>query len=78
MSDRNGIKEELVRQVADIRQRMGSLESKVEDISQDIEEVKRELENLNSFRWRIEGIRTGISFIMGILGAIITILVYLK
>ena len=74
----NGIKEELIRQIAEIRQRLGNLEGKVDNLSEDVRDIKRDVKTLNSFRWKQEGIRIGISFLAGVLGAIITIISYLK
>jgi len=74
----NGIKEELIRQIAEIRQRLGNLEGKVDNLSEDVKDIKKDVKTLNSFRWKQEGIRIGISFLAGVLGAIITIISYLK
>lgn len=76
--ENNGIKEELIRQIAEIRQKLGELEGKVDSMSQDISDIKSDLKSLNSFRWKQEGIRFGISFLAGLLGALTAILKFIK
>jgi len=78
MGSENGIKEELIRQIAEIRQRLGSLEGKVDGLSEDVKDIKKDVKTLNSFRWKQEGIRIGISFLAGLLGALAAIATYLK
>jgi len=78
MGSENGIKEELIRQIAEIREKVGEIGGKVDTLSEDIKSIKKDINALNSFRWKQEGIRIGISFLAGILGAIIAIIAYLK
>jgi len=78
MASKNGIKEELIRQVAEIRQKVGELEGKVDGLSEDIKDIKKDVKALNSFRWKQEGIRIGISFLAGLLGALAAIIAYLR
>jgi len=78
MGTDNGIKEEMIRQIAEIRQRLGNLEGKVDNLSEDVKDIKEDVKALNSFRWKQEGIRIGISFLAGLLGALTAIAAYLR
>lgn len=74
----NDISEELIRQIASLKQEIGEVKGKVDSIAEDVSELKREMRDLNSFRWKQEGIRIGISFIVGVLGGILAILAYFR
>lgn len=70
----NGVKEELIRQVAEIRQRLGTLEGKMDTLAGDIRDIKEDIKSLNSFRWRVYGAVATIGFLAGILGTLITMI----
>jgi prefoldin subunit 5 len=74
----NGIKEELIRQIASLRQEIGELRGKVESMAQDVAEIRTKVDTLNSFRWKIYGATAAISFVAGLIGAIIAIVSYLR
>ena len=74
----NGIKEELIRQIASLRQEIGEIKGKVEAIASDVAELKREVGGLSSFRWKTYGAVAAISFLAGILGAVVTVISYLR
>ena len=78
MGSENGIKEELIRQIAEIRQKLGEIEGKVSNIADDVAELKEDVKNLNAFKWKIYGAVSIIGFLAGIMGAIITIITYLR
>jgi len=71
----NGIKEELIRQIAEIRQKLGEIEGKVSNIADDVAELKEDVKNLNAFKWKIYGAVSIIGFLAGIMGAIITAII---
>jgi len=72
----NGVKEELIRQVAEIRQKLGTLEGKMDTLAGDIMDIKADIKALNSFRWRVYGAVATIGFLAGILGTLITMMAY--
>jgi len=78
MDSENGIKEELVRQIAEIRQKLGEIESKVSNIASDMSELKKDVKNLNAFKWKIYGAVSIIGFLAGIIGAVATVIIYMK
>ena len=78
MGSENGIKEELVRQIAEIRQKLGEIESKVSNIASDMSELKKDVKNLNAFKWKIYGAVSIIGFLAGIIGAVATVIIYMK
>ena len=78
MGSENGIKEELIRQIAEIRQKLGEIESKVNNIASDMSELKKDVKNLNAFKWKTYGAVSIIGFLAGIIGAIATVVMYMR
>ena len=78
MGSENGIKEELIRQIAEIRQKLGEIEGKVNNIASDVSELKEDVKGLNAFKWRVYGAVSIIGFLAGIIGAVATVIIYMK
>jgi len=78
MGSENGIKEELIRQIAEIRHKLGEIEGKVSNIADDMSELKEDVKNLNAFKWRIYGAVSIVGFLAGILGAVVTVIAYMR
>jgi len=78
MGSENGIKEELIRQIAEIRQKLGELDGKVDNIVSSVSEMRKDVENLNAFKWRIYGAVSIVGFLAGILGAVVTVITYMR
>jgi len=74
VSNDNGFKVEIVKQLSEMKEHLGVLRGKVEDLSDDVKEIKNKLDELDAFRWKMYGASAVIGFLAGIVGTIITLI----